>query len=243
MSDTTFEEIFDSKPASSEKPEPAPAPQAADDAAKPNPEPAPAAVEPEKPKIEPEQFKGYLDEREKRQQAEREREELRRELTRLQQAAPKEPPPNIYDNPEGYQQHLQAQYDQRLTQMKLEQSEFLATRDYGAETIGKVKDWAMRLDPARANSLIASASPFHAAVEAYRQEQAAAVLKKYDYDLDKMKSEWAKELQAARPAAPQPGAPSSPQQPLPPKVAGAGGLVGSAPVQSEDDFFRSVFQR
>lgn len=159
-----------------------------------------------------------------------------------QQQRPKEPAPDIYENPEGYRQHIETQYEARLTQMKLEQSEFLASRDYGAELVGEVKQWAARLDDARAQHLLAQASPFHAAVEAFRQEKAAAQLKEHDYDLEKLKAKWLAELQAQQAPAGQ-QAPQSGAQNLPPKIAGAGGGLGKAPTPSEDTIFRSVFSR
>lgn len=159
-----------------------------------------------------------------------------------QQQRPKEPAPDIYENPEGYRQHIETQYEARLTQMKLEQSEFLASRDYGAELVGEVKQWAARLDDARAQHLLAQASPFHAAVEAFRQEKAAAQLKEHDYDLEKLKAKWLADLQAQQAPAGQ-QAPQSGAQTLPPKIAGAGGGLGKAPTPSEDAIFRSVFSR
>lgn len=200
--------------------------------------------ESEKPRVDPEQFKGYLDEREKRQAVERELKELRQQLAQQQQARPQEPPPDIYENPEGYKQHLEAQYETRLNQMKLQQSEFLATRDFGAELVNEVKEWAMRLDDATAGHLLKQASPFHAAVERYRQEQSAKTLKDYDYDLDKLKAKWLEELKAQQAPAGQQAPPQQqPVQNLPPKVAGEGGHVAQQPKQSEGDFFRSVFTR
>lgn len=173
---------------------------------------------------------------------------LARELEQYkqQQARPQEPPPDIYENPDGYRQYLEAQQDARINQLKLQQSEFFATREYGAELVDTVKQWASRLDEATANHLLAQPSPFHAAVERYRQEQSSSTLREYDFNLDKLKEKWLEEYKAQNPAPSSQAAPQQQQQPapnLPPKVAGEGGHVAQAPKQSEGDFFRSVFTR
>ncbi len=70
-------------------------------------EDAPPASEPEptedKPRVDPEQFKGYLDEREKRQQLERELAELRKQQKPAEKIDPLE-------NPQGFQ----AQVDEQI---------------------------------------------------------------------------------------------------------------------------------
>lgn len=207
----------------------------------------PAPQTPAKPPIDPEQFKGYLDEKFKRREAEQERDRLRAEIQAFQQQQRQpEKTPDVIDDPDGFNRHLAAQLDQRVTTLKLQQSEFMATKDYGAELVGKVKEWAMRLDDARANALVGQISPFHAAVEEYKKEQAAEALKKYDFDLEKMKADWLKEMQAQAGQTPPVQSPSNPQAPvqaLPPKVAGAGGAVPQPPSMTDDDLFRTVFTR
>lgn len=249
-----FEELFGPEPAAE------PAPKAEADAteeapSEPKPQepamPEPPATEqpPEPPKaqeparIDPEQFKGYLEEREKRQEWERKARDYETQLAQLkQQSAPKEPPPDIYNDPDSYARHLQSSVEQQVLASKVQQSRFLAAREFGEETVSTVQQWAEQLPPALANQLIAHPSPFHAAVEMYRKEQAATQLAQYGYDLDKFVA--AKMAQAA------PASPPLTQQPqqavkLPPKIAGAGGAVrtNEMPVQSEADFFRSVFKR
>lgn len=197
------------------------------------------AKEPEKPKVDPEQFKGYLDEREKRQAAERKYEELRK---RLEQQQPKDPEPDILDDPEGFKRRIKSDYETMMMRQKMQQSEFFAARDYGHDLVKEVKLWAAELDPATADRLASQASPFHAAVEEYKREQALKMLSEYDYDVEKMKAKFLEDMKAQQPLSQ--GAPASPAQTqnLPPKVAGEGGGVGSDPATiSKGERFNRFF--
>lgn len=224
-----------------------PEPTAQKEAAEATPPTPVEAQQPPQDQLSPEEYRALKRVREEAKEAKMalEIERLKaanyeRELAQFKQQQTKEPTPDIYENPEGYRQHLEAQYDKRLTQMKLEQSEFLASRDYGADLVGEVKQWAMQLDNARAEQLLSKPSPFHAAVEMFKQEKATAALKEHDYDLEKMKAKWLAEYQAQPPAAPLA---SPPPANLPPKIAGVGGSLGKAPTPSEDTIFKSVFSR
>lgn len=260
-----FDEAFDEQPADKAAPEaevkeetpdtedsPEPKPEgeesvesAAETGERPGEENPPEKAE-EKPRIDPEQFRGYLDEREKRQKLEAELEALRRQATQQQQQKPKEPP-SVYDDPEGYQRHLESEYDSRLRNQKLETSEFMARRDFGDDLVNEVRDWAARLPPSAADHLVGQPSPFHAAVEAYRKEQASAALREHDYDLEKLKEAWLKEHMAAKPDAQQADSGQAKQpepetgSKLPPKVVGSGGLVGKEPVMPEGERFNRFF--
>ena len=209
------------------------------------PQQPPPATEPEKSRVDPEQFKGYLDEREKRQAAENELRELKRQLAQQQQARPQEPPPDFYENPEGYRQHFEGAIEQRMLASKVQQSRFFASREFGEDLTSKAQEWADTLPPAQRQALLDQPSPFHAAIEAFKEHQALQSLRPYGNDIDKLVAERvAAEL--AKQQAPSPQAPVQQQQAagnIPPKVAGAGGHVGDAPRQSEGDFFRSVFTR
>lgn len=239
-------------PQAQEEPIAEPAPeqeaQETEQEAQPPPEPqeTPPPQQESRPKVDPDQFKGYLDEREKRQQFEARNRELENELAALrqqQQSQPKEPPPDKYEDPDGYEQYRDQQMQTQAQRAKLEQSEFFAGREYGTELLQEVKAWALKLDDARANSLIAHPSPWHAAVEAYRQEQAASQLQKYDFDLEKMKADWLKEYQAknAGDQHQEQPPPDTPPPNIPPKVANSGGHIGKAPTISEQERFNRFF--
>lgn len=171
---------------------------------------------------------------------------IERELAQFkqqQQQKPKEPVPDVWENPEARLAHQEQTWEQKLTMQNLRASEFHATREYGAALINEVKQWALGLDDARANHLVSQPSPFHAAVEMFRQEKAAAQLKEHDYDLEKLKAKWLSELQAQQAQASPAAQPTATAPTLPPKIAGAGGGLGKAPTPSEDTIFRSVFTR
>lgn len=266
--DDAFDEAFQDTPASEDKAEETKAETAesADDTAQKETPPEEGAQEAatetkeavaEKPaseqkqQVDPEQFKGYLDEREKRQQAEAKAEALKAQLDQFQQSQRKEEkPPDIYEDPEGYKQHLEGHFEQRMLAQKIEQSEVFARQQHGDELMDKVTAWAKQLPAERALPLQNHALPYVAAVEAYKREQAGETLKAHDYDLDKLKAAWLEEHKAAQggeTANAQPGetqTTATEKEKLPPKVANSGGVEGAkAPAPSDDDLFVSVFER
>lgn len=268
MSDKDFEAAFsdepeqDAEPAKAQEPaEDAPQDKAQDDPQEPvqeadkpddgeTKEPPQTPLEAEKakspvPGLTLDDWKAHLDEREKRQKFEREAETLRRENEQLKQQSQRkeEPAPDIYDNPEGYQQHIQSQFQQSLQQQKIETSEYMARREFGDEMFTTIDNWLRDEGRQFIADLVKSPSPYHAAYDLYRKEQAAKTLSAHDYDLDKLKAAWLAEQQASQPAAPASGqAQQQPAQKLPPKVAGAGGVTRSQPRMAEADYFESVFQ-
>lgn len=263
-----FDELFSDEPDA--KAEPAKAEKPADDAPQdkaqdePQKEPVEApgegdgeakdppqevkAEEPQRQKVDPEQFKGYLDEREKRQRADAEVERLKRELAQIQQQSQRkeEPAPDIYENPEGYQQHIQTQYQRELQNQKVSQSEFLARREFGDEMFETVDNW-LRTDGGQyVQQLLQHPSPYHAAVDLYRKEQAASQLKAHDFDIEKLVQARLAQMQGQQPnpapAAQQPTPEAKPQAKMPPQVANSGGAARSQPQMTEGDFFESVFE-
>lgn len=109
-----------------------------------------------------------LDEREKRQKLEREAEELRKwreqkeaELQRQQRENVKKP--DFWENPE---QVLNA----HIVQVKLEQSRFLAEREYGEDLVAEAYRYFDQ-HPQESQALLNHPSPFHAAVEHYKRQK------------------------------------------------------------------------
>lgn len=112
-----------------------------------------------------------LDEREKRQQAQRELEELRRWKAQ-QEAQRQQQRPDFFENPEAVLQQERQQFQQALVAEKLKQSRFLAEREFGAETVQAA--FELFNDPKHApksHELLNEPSPFHAAVEYYKQQK------------------------------------------------------------------------
>jgi len=145
-----------------------------------------------------------LDEREKRRAAEQARAELEA------RAAPATPP-------EPAEELRQALYAQNLRS-----SRRFAEKEYGADTIAQVHDWARTkcdADPHFNQLMRTSDDPYEAAYQAYAREQVLAEVKPSDLEAFKA---W-RASQAAGSAAPPPQPTPTPPAPLPKSLATAPG--------------------
>jgi hypothetical protein len=144
-----------------------------------------------------------LDEREKRQKIEREAEELRR--WRQQHEAKHQPKPDFYDNPEAALSQVQQATQQQMLSMKLQQSRFFAEREFGADLVNEAYAYFDQ-HPDQSHALVNEPSPFHAAVEFYKRQKAAAEI---GSDPEAYKAKLRAELEAelASKAPPKPAAP------------------------------------
>ena len=199
----------------------------------------PEAVEPEAeaqtgeedpgstPEPEPQDTKSIpvtalLDEREKRQEAQRQLQENQRrqaeleaELRRLQQ--PKEQVPDWWEDPnkasQYHSQRLEQQFQQRLMQM----SKFQAEREFGQETVNEAVTYFDQ-HPQQSQQFMSHPSPFHAAVEFYqRQKVASEIGSDPEAYKQKLREELRAELEAeltqspkSKPKAPPPSMASAP---------------------------------
>lgn len=106
-----------------------------------------ATPAPSKPGVDPEQFKGYLDEREKRQAAEAREAEKDKRLKELeakfQQSAT--PPPSIYEDPDGYANRVEDRVRLAEGRARFRMSEMLAAKEHDADTIAAAKQWGSDL--------------------------------------------------------------------------------------------------
>lgn len=198
-------------------------------------------------KIDRDAFKGYLDERDKRQRAEAESASLRAQLEHFQQSqrTEEQTTPDIYDDPEAFQrsltEQLHQQLDQRLLHDRMNASEFYARKEHGDALIDEVKRWAQSLSPEQATVLSSQPMPYLAAVDAYRQHKAGAALAQFDYDIDALvasRSEARQDGLAGETAAQQ-GRWSK----FPPRAGQSGGVQVSGSPVSDGEFFDSVFKR
>jgi hypothetical protein len=112
-----------------------------------------------------------LDERDKRQQAAREAEELRREVAELKAKLNPPEKPDFYTDPEAALQNVQKAAQAIAVNTKLETSKFLAERDHGAETVAAAFEF-FNANPHLSGPLLASPSPFHEAVKVYQKHKA-----------------------------------------------------------------------
>ena len=113
-----------------------------------------------------------LDEREKRQAAQREVEDLRRQLQGYQQ--PQELV-DILEDPEARLAHERSVFQQELINTKLDTSRFLAVEKFGEDLVNAA--YAFFDAPEnrhKTSEFIGQPSPFHAAVKAYQQHQTMA---------------------------------------------------------------------
>lgn len=152
-----------------------------------------------------------LDEREKRQKAEREAEDLRRwkaeREAREREAAEKAPKPDFFEDPE-------AAVQRQVTAVRLGQSRFFAEREFGAETIAQVNAWLDTL-PDTGSQFLRHPSPWHAAAEAYRRHKSLSVIgddpeKWIAAERERIRAELLKEAPSSAPTPPPASMASAP---------------------------------
>jgi hypothetical protein len=101
--------------------------------------------------------------------------ELRRELRELkaaQQRQPEAPAPDVFENPDGYREHMQNSIRAAVNGTKLETSRFIAEREFGKEVVDAAFEH-FNQHPEQSAALLQHPSPFHAAVEHYNKQRVA----------------------------------------------------------------------
>jgi len=202
---------------------------------------APQVAEVVTPAVQPEPahipISAMLDEREKRQAAERRAQEAEDRAQRLQaereqQAAPRPVPPDPVDDPDGF-----VAYQDRLAlNIRLDVSEDLARAKYGDDVVNELQAWAAKrfaASPAYQQEVNSNRNPYEFAMQAFTREKLYAEVSASD--LAEFKA-W-KAAQAAGQVAtnPAPAAPAAPQNIAPPRsiasLSSAGhSKPGEAPV-------------
>ncbi|MBA3811246.1 MAG: hypothetical protein H0X27_06300 [Caulobacteraceae bacterium] len=199
-------------------PEP-PIPPIQSGAGEPEPAPEPAKPLPEAGHVP---ISAMRNEREKRQK-------LERELATLREAqAPRDPP-----GPEAMQAALHAQ--------NLRVSRKFAERQYGAETLAKVHDWAAArcdADPIFNQQMRSSDDPYEAAMQAFNRERVLETVKPDDLDAFLA---W-RTAQTAAPAIPANPSPPPPRSLATAPGNGAMGNRTPEPEVGEGVAFRSVIR-
>ena len=165
-----FLEQTEAEPVAVEAPVADPAPEPVSPGATQDAGPPPAAED----KDQRIPITALLDEREKRQRLEREADDARREVEKLraQFAAMQQPQkaPDYFDRPDEAIRHHIAPLAQQVMGVKLEQSRFLAERDFGAETVTETVAFFDQ-HPQLSQQFLSKPSPFHAAVEFYKRQK------------------------------------------------------------------------
>ena len=230
------------EPPAVETPPPAPEiPPATEPAVAPPGQPAqPQSVEPSTVKATPPDgyipINAVLDEREKRQAAQRELEELKRKFAE-QNRQPPQPPPDPIVDPEGFQQML----DDRLAQTQWDATTRISLRfavqQHGPEAVKAAEDWVkeqVQDNPAFINAIRQQPDPYDFVVRQHKIAQRNAKLGD-ETDLDAAFEKWAADRGYARagqamPTASSVGAPSPQSTPLPrPSIASAPAASGGTP--------------
>lgn len=122
-------------------------------------------------KSNPIPIQALLDERERRQKYEREAAELREKLAAYD-AEKNAPPPDLYADPEARLQFENSRYQQALVNTKLEQSRWMAEREYGKDVVDAAYAYFDQ-HPQLSHQFLNEPSPFHAAVEFYKRQKVA----------------------------------------------------------------------
>lgn len=192
------------------------------------PEPAPVAPQtPEPPQHAP--ITALLDERDKRQKAERERDELQ---ARLRQAQPREPQaiPDPYDDPEGFAQFQAAAMDHRIYQANLVWSRRMAEVQHTPETVNEAHEWGVKRcdeDPFFNQKVQTSPDPYGFVLAEWKREQLLAEVGPDDLTAFRA---WKASQSGAQPVAGQPAPPSPPVARPPVSLVNAPSAGGAAHV-------------
>ena len=221
--------------------------------------PAPEAVQP--PATEtPAQQPGFiplsamLDEREKRQAAERQRADLERQLQELRKP---QNSPTVTSDPQGWAAQQEAKFQETELKLKLGMSERWASKQYG-DILPAAREWGMQQhnqDPYFIAKFTGAADPFQWLVEQYQRDQTLGKLGGKSFE--DAAQEWAASQGYVKPdgaqTQQQPGGAQVPAQPAAPlrpaapprSIAGAppAGAVNSQPVIREEDLASGLFER
>lgn len=204
----------------------------------------PEEAEAKREKFNPVLYREAKEERAKRQEAERERDELRARVA----AQPKpeaERAPDPYEDPVGYNQYVQSQVKDTEWRLRAEMSGRFAEQKYGKETVEAAVAWAQAegaKDPTLGQRVQTQASPVEYVVEQYERSRTLQTLS------GKSLEDYAKEYAVSQGwIVSQPGAPvGSPIQkpasaPPPASIARAPGKGGVGQVTSDADWSEVKF--
>lgn len=200
---------------------------------------APPVAEPEEARAIP--VTALLDEREKRQEAQRKAEEADRRARELERkiaelTKPKEETPDWYSDPDKAAQYQARNIEQRFEQQRLAQSRFFAEREFGKDTVEQAIAYFDR-HPEQSSQFLREPSPFHSAVEFFKRQQ---IVEEIGTDPEAYRKKIAEEIRQQVLAEMTQAQPSKPKAP-PPSMATAPttGRDAISPGTGFDDLFPS----
>jgi hypothetical protein len=99
---------------------------------------------------------------------------LRQEIRDLKSALPQkepDPAPDVFEDPQGYQKHMEQTVNQAVFQATLSMSRAAAVRQHGEDAVNAA---AASIDPSSAEyqAIISKADPFHELMEHHTRQQA-----------------------------------------------------------------------
>lgn len=193
---------------------------------------APPAPEPEPQRIP---LTAMLDEREKRQKAERELEEMRRYIA-AQQQKDKKPVPDFYEQPDERLAYERQRWEAEMHNRFISQSRFMAEKDFGKELVEEAFGFFDQpQNRFMTHQFRDHPSPFHAAVEFYKKQKFLNEVNDPDAWRNAERERIRQELMA------EISQPSKPKAPPPSmaKAAAVGGTETIAPGNTFDGLFPS----
>lgn len=142
--------------------------------------PQPAPVPPPAPEPQHVPLSAHLDEREKRQAAERRAQEYEDRIRRLEAQSQQPPPamPDPYEDPEGFAAHQQRQMDARFYEANRNWSRRIAEIQHGAEKVAEAHEWGLKRcgeDPFFNQKVLASQDPYGVVMAEFQREALSAV--------------------------------------------------------------------
>ena len=226
------EEVAPAAPEPAVETPPAPEPQADTGAPASPPEVKPE----EQPHTVP--ISAILDEREKRQLAQRELEETRRKLAEYE-AAKAHPAPDPAEDPRAFAAYQQQQVQQVLWNERLNMSEAMARQSHGNEVVDAAREAfaaAVKSSPALYAEMQRQPNPYSYVVQWHQRQK---MLDEIGPDPAAYRARLMEQIKAEMAAQAAPGAPTTPKQNLPPSMASAPS-AGGADLTSKGGLFDQV---
>lgn len=184
---------------------------------------APPAAAQEEPKFAP--ITALLDERDKRQAAQRENEDLRKQLAAFHAQQQRRQPPSFDENPEQRLEYEQAQIQNSLWNERLNMSEQMAVGQFGGDAVDAAKQafaTAAQNNPALVMEIRRQANPYGFVMQWHQREK---MLSDIGTDPEAYRQRIISEYMAT--LAPPP-VQAPPAKPLPPAAAKAPSAGGQA---------------
>lgn len=148
------------------------------------------------------------------------------------------PTPDMFEEPEAFQQAIQTQIHMASLNTKLDLSEDFARGKYDDATVDAARDWVLQQQPSFQQEVLAKRNPYDFAVKEFSKVQALERLGNDPAEVDQFLA-WKAAQAAAQTQPALQGAPPTPSA-IPPRslasAPGAGG-VSLTPEPSERDIF------